>query len=71
MGFKALASFNAAMLCKQGWKIQNDVESLVAQLFKARYFPQTDFFGSKIGTNSSYVCRSIFSVKNLVQQGAW
>lgn len=70
MGFKDLASINATVLSKQGWKIQTDVDSLVTRLFKAKYFAHTDFFGENIGTNTSYVWRSIFSAKNVVNHGA-
>ncbi|AES78362.1 hypothetical protein MTR_7g028230 [Medicago truncatula] len=51
-------------------KIQTDVDSLVTRLFKAKYFAHTDFFGSNIGTNTSYVWGSIFSAKNVVNHGA-
>jgi hypothetical protein len=69
MGFKDLASFNAAMLGKQAWKLQTDVDSLVSRLFKARYFPQSDYLGASIGANPSYIWRSIHSVQNLIRQG--
>lgn len=55
MGFKDLASFNAAMLGKQAWKLQTDVDSLVSRLFKARYFPRSDYLGASLGANPSYV----------------
>ena len=70
MGFKDLTSFNVAMLGKQGWRFQTDSNSLVCWLFKARYFPNSDFIGSKIRHNPSYVWRSIFSAKIVVKQGA-
>jgi len=70
MGFKDLTCFNVAMSGKQGWRFQNDSSSLVSSLFKARYFPNTDFIGSSIGHNPSYVWRSIFSVKIVVNQDA-
>ena len=70
MGFKDLTSFNVAMLGKQGWRFQTDSSSLVCRLFKARYFPNSDFIGSKIGHNPSYVWRSTFSAKIVVKQGA-
>jgi hypothetical protein len=69
MRLKDLTSFNVVVLSKQGWKIQTDVDSLVARLFKTKYFPHTDFFGANIGTNSSYIWRSIFSAKNVVHHG--
>jgi hypothetical protein len=55
MGFKDLTSFNVAMLGKQGWRFQTDPSSLVTQLFKARYFLNSDFIGSGIVHNPSYV----------------
>jgi len=65
-----LTSFNVAMLGKQGWRFQTDSSSLVCRLFKARYFPNSDFIGSKIGHNPSYVWRNTFSAKIVVKQGA-
>jgi hypothetical protein len=38
MGFKDLVSFNAAMLGKQGWKFQTDVDSLITRLLKLVIF---------------------------------
>ena len=70
MGFKDLTSFNVAMLGKQGWRFQTDSSSLVCRLFKAKYFPNSDFIASKIGHNSSYVWRRIFSAKIVIKQGA-
>lgn len=70
MGFKDLTSYNAAMLGKQAWKLQTDIDSLVSRLFKARYFPHSDYLGATIGANPSYIWRSIHSVQNLIRQGA-
>jgi hypothetical protein len=70
MGFKDLTSFNAAMLGKQAWKFVTDATSLVSRLFKARYFPQSDFFDARIGINLSFVLHSILSAKDLVRRGA-
>jgi hypothetical protein len=44
--------------------------TLLLTLFKARYFPRTDYLGAKIGHNLSYVWRSIFSAKRIVRDGA-
>lgn len=70
MGFKDLASFNAAMLGKQAWQFQTEVGSLVSRLFKARYFPRSDYLRASIGANPSYIWRSIHSVQRLIRQGA-
>ncbi|CAJ2652404.1 unnamed protein product [Trifolium pratense] len=70
MGFKDLTAFNIAMLGKQGWKFQSSPNSLVSRLFKARYFPHSNFLASSLGHNPSYVWRSISSAKFLVRAGA-
>jgi len=38
------------MFGKQGWKFQTDPSSFVYRLFKARYFPNNDFIGSRLGS---------------------
>jgi len=70
MGFKDLTTFNLAMLGKHGWKFQTNLDCLVTKLFKARYFPRTDFLGAKIERNPSFVWRSIFSAKKVIREGA-
>jgi len=55
MSFKDLSAFNLAMLGKQGWKFITKPESLVARIFKARYFPNGTFLMAQIGHNPNYV----------------
>lgn len=43
MGFRQLKQFNLALLAKQDWRLQVMHDSLVYRLFKARYFPHTEF----------------------------
>lgn len=69
LGFKSLRSFNVAMLAKQGWRLANNVNPLVTQLMRARYYPQTDFLDAKIGNNPSYVWRSIMEAQEIVKLG--
>jgi hypothetical protein len=59
MGFKNLQAFNLAMLGKQAWNLVTKPSNLITKLFKARYFPNCDFFEANIGHNPSYVWRSI------------
>lgn len=49
---------------------QTQPESLVTKLFKARYFPRSDYLNAKVGHNPSFVWRSIFSAKMIVRSGA-
>lgn len=44
LGFKDLCAFNLALLTKQGWRLIQQLKSLASQLFKARYYPNTDFW---------------------------
>lgn len=45
-----------------------ELNSLSYQVLKVRYFPQTPFFDAKIGTNPSYVWRSIMATQNLIKE---
>jgi len=69
MGFKGLKAFNMAMLGKQAWKILTQPDSLITRLFKARYFPNSDYFAASSGHNPSYVWRSLWNVKHVVRNG--
>lgn len=69
MGFKDLTAFNLVMLGKQGWKFQTQTNCLVSKLFKARYFPSSDYLGAKLGHKPSFVWRSIFSAKRVIREG--
>ena len=57
-----------ALLAKQGWRIMQNEESLVAQVLKKKYFLES-FLLSRLGYNPSYVWRSIWGAKRLVQAG--
>ncbi|XP_058779420.1 uncharacterized protein LOC131653326 [Vicia villosa] len=69
MGFKNLSAFNYAMLGKQVWNFMTKPDILVTRLYKAKYYPNCDFLDSSIGHNPSYVWRSIWSLKFMVQGG--
>jgi hypothetical protein len=69
MGFKSLKAFNHAMLGKQAWNFLTKPDALVTKLFKAKYFPRSDFLESSIGHNPSYVWRNIWSSKFVVKGG--
>lgn len=44
LGFKYLHAYNLAMLAKQGWRLLNNPSSLIARLYKAKYYPIKFFF---------------------------
>lgn len=67
LGFKHLNKFNIAMLAKQGWRLLNNVNPLVTGLKKAKYYPHTNFLNAKIGTNPSYMWRSIMEAQEVIR----
>ncbi|PNX70610.1 ribonuclease H, partial [Trifolium pratense] len=54
----------------RGWGLLTSPNNLISHLFKARYFPRSDFLGANIGHNPSYVWRSIWSTKALIREGS-
>ena len=69
LGYRDLELFNMALLAKQGWRIMQNEESLVAKVLKQKYFSKESFLSSRLGCNPSYVWRSICGAKQLVQAG--
>uniref|UniRef100_A0A803NP78 Reverse transcriptase domain-containing protein n=1 Tax=Cannabis sativa TaxID=3483 RepID=A0A803NP78_CANSA len=61
MGFRHLHDFNLAVLAKQGWNLLCSPSSLASRLYKAKYYPQTDYLNAKLGHNPSFVWHSIWS----------
>ncbi|KAM1546012.1 hypothetical protein ACFX10_046281 [Malus domestica] len=70
MGFQNLYAFNLAALAKQGWRIVQYPESLMARLFKAKYFPDTSFWDALVPSSSSYCSSSILKARMLLENGS-
>lgn len=71
MGFRDLESFNIALLAKQGWRIIENPDSLLARLLKARYFPRSSFLEANPGHNPSYAWRSLIKARDTIQSGSY
>ncbi|KAA3489007.1 reverse transcriptase [Gossypium australe] len=69
MGFRNMAKFNISLLAKQGWRIMNNTESLVAKVVKAKYFPDEQLLNSRLGNSSSYTWKSIWATKDVLRKG--
>ncbi|XP_060959189.1 uncharacterized protein LOC133030460 [Cannabis sativa] len=69
MGFRNLRDFNLSLLGKQGWRMLTRPQSLASRLFKARYFPNGNFLNAQLGSNPSFVWRSILESQSLLQHG--
>jgi hypothetical protein len=70
MRFLNISDFNKALLGKQCWRLIQDNNSLVARMFKSRYFPRSDFMEAKVGFQPSYAWRSLLAAKEVVKAGA-
>ncbi|XP_060969617.1 uncharacterized mitochondrial protein AtMg00310-like [Cannabis sativa] len=66
---RSLREYNLAYLGKQGWRLITNEESLVAKLYKARYYPKGNFLNAELGPNPSFIWRSILEAKDLLQAG--
>ncbi|CAN0910330.1 hypothetical protein LINGRAHAP2_LOCUS26232, partial [Linum grandiflorum] len=54
---------------KQAWRLLSDPESLVARLYKAKYFPTRDLLSAELGSHPSFAWRSLWSSLDLVRGG--
>ncbi|XP_031120805.1 uncharacterized protein LOC116024042 [Ipomoea triloba] len=66
LGFKDLRAFNLAMLGKQAWRFLINPQSLVARIYKARYYPKSTFVDATIGGCPSFCWRSIMAAHELI-----
>lgn len=70
MGFRDLYLFNLALLAKQAWRLISHPQSLLAQIYKARYFSDGDFWTASLTTYPSYSWRSILASRELLMAGS-
>lgn len=70
LGFKCLRDFNLSMLGKQCWRLITNSDSLVARVYRAKYYAQGEFLGAKLGGSPSFIWRSIFEAKQVISSGA-
>lgn len=69
MGFRDLGAFNQSLLAKQVWRQLYNQDSLVARIFKSKYFPSGDLLHANYTHNSSFVWRSLLWGRDLVAKG--
>ncbi|CAK8541019.1 unnamed protein product [Lathyrus sativus] len=69
VSFRDFKSFNMAMLAKQGWHIIMQPDTLVARVFKVKYFPRSSLFEYSLGNNPSYVWRILWKVREVLILG--
>ncbi|XP_030950126.1 uncharacterized protein LOC115974041 [Quercus lobata] len=69
MGFRNLQAFNFAMLAKQGWRLLENPNSLVARIYRAKYYPHGDVLKAGLGSSPSFSWRSIRQGLEVVRKG--
>ncbi|KAM6568954.1 hypothetical protein CsatB_016939 [Cannabis sativa] len=70
LGFRDLRDYNLSFLGKQGWRLLTMGDTLVGQIYKARYFPHGSYLDAELGKNPSFIWRSIWAAQDLVRKGA-
>ncbi|XP_042962496.1 uncharacterized protein LOC122296768 [Carya illinoinensis] len=69
LGFRDFRSFNISLLSKQGWRIQQNPSSLVARIFKQKYFGQSDLLEAKLGSRPSLAWRGVYAGLEVLREG--
>ncbi|XP_039053105.1 uncharacterized protein LOC120195038 [Hibiscus syriacus] len=57
------------MLGKQLWRVLQQPQSLVARVYKAKYFPSCDILQASLGDHPSFAWRSLLHVINALRYG--
>ncbi|KAA3462609.1 reverse transcriptase [Gossypium australe] len=69
LGFQNFEKFNVALLAKQGWRLINYPDSLLARVLKAKYYPNSNFSEARVGNLPSLTWRSVWAAKGLLDKG--
>lgn len=54
MSFRGLANFNIIFLTKQCWRLIMNLDSLIARIYSAKYYPNSTFWNDRLGYYPSY-----------------
>lgn len=69
LGFRDIETFNDALLAKIGWRILNDMQSLLAQLLLGKYARNSSFMDCQAPTSASHGWRSILAGRKILKLG--
>lgn len=69
MGFRNLYGFNIALLGKHVWNFLHNTTSLVARLYKVRYFPNSNVLKASRGHGASFIWTGIYTAKEDLYKG--
>jgi hypothetical protein len=70
MGFRELSKFNEALLAKQVWRLIHNKSSLLYNVLKAKYFPNSSIMEIRCSPRASFAWKSILRVRKVIQNGA-
>lgn len=68
LGFRSLYGFNVALLGKLCWNFIKNPQSLVARVYKARYYSDSHFLQAKLGNGSSFIWSGIITARNSLSE---
>ncbi|XP_058224562.1 uncharacterized mitochondrial protein AtMg00310-like [Rhododendron vialii] len=69
LGFCSLTDYNFALLAKKGWRLMVSPKCLMATVMKTKYFKDCDFMEARLGSNLSWVWRSIWEGRRVLEAG--
>ncbi|KAK6152957.1 hypothetical protein DH2020_012596 [Rehmannia glutinosa] len=69
LGFRSFKAFNLALLSKQAWRLLSNPYSLLAQVYKAKYYYSGTVFEARLGFRPSWAWRSIFQEIRVLKLG--
>lgn len=71
LAFRDLSLFNKALLAKKIWRIIENPSSLLARFLKARYFKHMDIMEAPLGSNPSYIWRSLIWSRDIISNSLY
>lgn len=69
IGFKDIEAFNIALVGKQLWRMLTRKDTLMAKVFKGRYFSKSDPLNAPLGSRPSFAWKSIHAAQEMLKQG--
>ncbi|KAK3212813.1 hypothetical protein Dsin_017519 [Dipteronia sinensis] len=69
INFRNFHVFNQALLAKQGWRLEQNPQSLAAKVVKSCYYPTSSFMKADKGSNGSLLWKSLCLGRELLEIG--